>query len=171
MNKKLKWILIVVGLLIGVFAIAKVVGGKDNAIKVSSEKASKRTIIETVTASGKIYPEVEVKISPDISGEIIELNVAEGDSVRRGQVLAKIYADIYSLQRDEAASRVNQSSATVENSRAALDALKASMEQAEQNYNRNKKLFDDKVISKSELELYETSLKSAKANYTAAEQN
>jgi len=171
MNKTLKWILIIAGSLIVLFLIMKMMGGRDRSEKVAVEKASRRTIIESVNASGKIYPEVEVKISPDISGEITELNVAEGDSVKRGQVLARIYADIYSLQRDEAASRVNQTSATVENSKAAMDALKASMEQAQQNYDRNKKLYDDKVISKSELEMYETSLRSAKANLTAAEQN
>jgi HlyD family secretion protein len=146
-------------------------GGKAVAEKVAVEKTVKRTIVETVNASGKIYPEVEVKISPDISGEVTELNVAEGDSVRKGQVLARIYADIYALQRDAAASRVTQTNATVDNSTAALDALKATMESAQQNYDRNKKLFDDKVISKAELEQYETTLRSAKANYTAAQSN
>ncbi len=171
MNKKLKWTLIIVGGLLVIFLLMKMMGGGNEEEKVSTEKAGKRTIIESVNASGKIYPEVEVKISPDISGEVTELNVAEGDSVHRGQVLARIYADIYSLQRDEAAARVNQSNATVENSRAALDAVKATLEQAQQNYDRNKKLFDDKVISKAELEQYETTLRSAKANYSAAEQN
>ena len=171
MNKKLKWGLIVVAVLGAVFFLVKKFGNKDKTEKVAIEKAIKRTIIETVNASGKVYPEVEVKISPDISGEITELNVEEGDSVRKGQVLARIYADIYALQRDEAASRVNQSSATVDNSKAALEALKANLELAQQTYNRNKKLFDDKVISKSELEQYETTLKSAKSNLNAAEQN
>lgn len=171
MNKKLKWTLIVLGVLGALFLLSKIFGGNDKIEKVAIEKASKRTIIETVNASGKIYPEVEVKISPDISGEITELNVEEGDSVKRGQVLARIYADIYALQRDEAASRVNQSSATVDNSQAALEALKANLELAQQSYNRNKKLFDDKVISKAELEQFETTLKSAQANYTAAQQN
>jgi len=171
MNKKLKWGLIVVAVLGAGFFLVKKFGSKDKTEKVAIEKAIKRTIIETVNASGKVYPEVEVKISPDISGEITELNVEEGDSVRKGQVLARIYADIYALQRDEAASRVNQSSATVDNSKAALEALKANLELAQQTYNRNKKLYDDKVISKSELEQYETTLKSAKSNLNAAEQN
>jgi len=166
-----KWIFITLGILLGVFLIMQVMGRGDKAEKVATEKAAKRTIVESVNASGKIYPEVEVKISPDISGEITELNVEEGDSVRKGQVLARIYADIYALQRDEAASRVNQSSATVDNGSAALDALKASLEQAQQTFDRNKKLYDDKVISKAELEQYETTLKSAQANYNAAQQN
>jgi len=172
MNKKLKWTLIVAGGLAAVFVIAKAVGGSGSSTeKVATEKAAKRTIIETVNASGKIYPEVEVKISPDISGEVTELNVEEGDSVKKGQILARIYADIYALQRDEAASRVNQSSATVDNSQAALESLRANMELAQQTFDRYKKLYDDKVISKAELEQYETTLRSAKANYTAAQQN
>jgi HlyD family secretion protein len=172
MNKKLKWTLIVVGVLAGIYIVSKAVGGRSKKTeKVATEKAAKRTIIETVNASGKIYPEVEVKISPDISGEVTELNVEEGDSVKKGQVLARIYADIYALQRDEAASRVNQSSATVDNSQAALESLKANMELAQQTFDRYKKLYDDKVISKAELEQYETTLRTAKANYTAAQQN
>lgn len=171
MNKKLKWFLIVLGVAGGLFIIAKIAGGKEKTVKIAVEKATKRTIIETVNASGKVYPEVEVKISPDISGEITELNVEEGDSVRKGQVLARIYADIYALQRDEAASRVNQSSASVDNSQAAIEALRANMDMAQQSYNRNKKLFDEKVISRSEFEQFETTLKSAQANYNAAQQN
>lgn len=171
MNKKLKWILIILGILALIFIIMKVAGGGDKAVKVATEKAVKRTIVETVNASGKIYPEVEVKISPDISGEITELKVEEGDSVRKGDLLARIYADIYALQRDEAASRVNQSAATVDNSQAAIESLKANLELAQQSYNRNKKLFDEKVISKSELEQFETTLRSAQANYNAAQQN
>jgi len=171
MNKKVKWILIIAGILVFIFLLSKVLGGGDKQEKVAIEKAEKRTIIETVNASGKIYPELEVKISPDISGQITELNIEEGDSVYRGQVLARIYADIYALQRDEAASRVNQSVATVDNGKAALEALKATLEQSQATYDRNKKLFDQKVISKSELEQYETTLRSAQSNYNSALQN
>jgi len=171
MSKGLKWTLIIGGGLLAIFAAGKMLGGGKKTEKVAVAKVTRRTIIESVNASGKIYPEVEVKISPDISGEITELNVQEGDSVRRGEVLAKIYADIYALQRDEAASRVNQSSAVVDNSKAAMEALKANLELAQQTFDRNKKLYDDKVISKAELEQYETTLRSAQANYNAAQQN
>ncbi|MES1216551.1 MAG: efflux RND transporter periplasmic adaptor subunit, partial [Bacteroidota bacterium] len=173
MNKRVKWILIILGVLIAVLIIGKLLMGGDDkgGTKVSTEKAAKRTIIETVNASGKIYPEIEVKISPDISGEITELNVEEGDSVKKGQILARIFADIYALQRDEAASRVNQSAATVENSKAALDALKVNMDQAKQTLDRNQTLFAQKVISKSELEQYEATYLAAQANYNAAQQN
>ena len=101
--------LIIGGIVVVLFLVVSKMTGGDKEEKVATEKAAKRTIIESVNASGKIYPEVEVKISPDISGEITELNVEEGDSVKKGQILARIYADIYALQRDEAASRVNQS--------------------------------------------------------------
>ena len=105
MNKTVKWILIILGILVAVLIVGKLIAGKGDAgIKVSTEKATKRMIIETVNATGKVYPEVEVKISPDISGEITELNVLEGDSVKKGQVLARIYADIYATQRDQAAT-------------------------------------------------------------------
>ena len=172
MNKTLKWVLIIIGVLMVVFVGAKMLGGSSQTgIKVSAEKAQRRTIVESVTASGKIYPEVEVKISPDISGEITELNVQEGDSVKKGQVLARIYADIYSSQRDEAASRVMQSQATVANSQAALQSLKAQLDQAKSAYDRNKTLFNDKVISAAEFEQYETQLKSTQSQYNAALQN
>ena len=171
MNKRLKWILIIVAVLAVVIVVAQVVKGKDNGVKVSTEKASRRTIIETVTASGSIYPEVEVKISPDISGEITDLNVQEGDSVKKGQVLARVFADIYALQRDEAASQVNRSQATVANSNAAIKALEATLDQARQAYDRNKSLYDQKIISKSELEQFETTYRTAQANYNAAKEN
>ncbi|MBN8864716.1 MAG: efflux RND transporter periplasmic adaptor subunit [Sphingobacteriales bacterium] len=172
MSKTTKRILIVVGVGAVIFAALKMFGGnKNDSEKVAVEKVVRRTIIETVTANGQIYPEVEVKISPDISGEVTELKVAEGDSVRKGQVLARIFADIYALQRDQAASQVNQSQATVANSEAALEALNANLRQAQQAYDRNKALYDEKVISKAELEQFETTLRSAQANYNAAKQN
>ena len=167
MKKSTKWVLIGLGVLIVVLVIFFKTGN-DSGIKVTAEKAQKRTITELVNASGKIYPEVEVKVSPDISGEITELMVQEGDSVKKGQVLARIYADIYNIQRDQAASGVEQSQAQVANSQAALDALNAQMEQAQRTYDMQKKLFDDKVISRNEFNVAESALRSSKANYNAA---
>lgn len=172
MNKTVKWVLIGLGVLIILLIAAKTLGkSSSDGIKVTAEKAQKRTIVETVTASGKVYPEIEVKISPDLSGEVTELNVQEGDSVKKGQVLARIYADIYSSQRDEAQSRVIQSQATVANSQAALDALKAQLDQAKTVYDRNKDLYNQKVISKAELEQYQTQFRSSQAQYNGAIQN
>lgn len=172
MNKTVKWILIVLGILIVVLIAGKLIAGNgDEGVKVSTEKATKRTIIETVNASGKVYPEVEVKISPDISGQITDLFVKEGDSVKKGQVLARIYADIYATQRDQAAAAVNQQQAVTANSQAQLDALKATMDQAQRTYDRQKQLMEDKVISRAEFEQAESAYLSAKANYTATVQS
>lgn len=172
MNKKLLWIIISVVLLVVLLVVLQKAGafGKDEGVKVTAEKAAKRTIIETVNASGKVYPEVEVKISPDISGEIIELTVAEGDSVSKGEVLAKIYPDIYVTQRDQAAAVVNQQRATVSNSQEQLNGLKAAMDQTQKAYDRQKQLLSEKVISQSEFEQAESAYLSAKANYSAAVQ-
>jgi HlyD family secretion protein len=172
MFKKLKkkWFYVLIAVALLIWVVVRVMGGKEGAEKVAVGKAMTRTIIESVNASGKVYPEVEVKISPDISGEITELSVQEGDSVTKGQVLARIYADIYALQRDEASSRVQQTSASVRNTQEGLEGLRATVEQAQLNYDRNKKLYEDKVISKAELEQFETSLRSSRANLRAAEQ-
>lgn len=170
MNKKLLWIIIGLAAVILLLIILKRQGviGKEEGIKVTAEKAANRTIIETVNASGKVYPEVEVKVSPDISGEIVELNVSEGDSVRKGQVLARIYADIYNSQRDQAAAVVNQYEAQVLNSTAQLDALKATLDQAEVTYKRQEQLLKDKVISRAEFEQADQARKTAQAQYNAA---
>lgn len=173
MNKTLKWIIFsLVGLII-LLVILKKAGmlGKDEGVKVSTEKVTKRTIVETVNASGKVYPVVEVKLSPDISGEIVDLNVAEGDSVKKGQVLAHIYADIYATQRDQASAVVSQQQAQVANVSASIEALRAQMDQAKKTYDMQKQLFDDKVISQSEFNTSDAAYKAAQANFNAAKQN
>src|SRR6476646_7059726 len=170
MSKKLKWIIIIlVVLVIGLIALSKAgVFGSKEGTKVTTEKAAVRNITEIVTASGKVFPEIEVKVSPDISGEIVELGVEEGDTVKRGQVLGKIYADIYASQRDVAAADVTRNEALVSNATAQLDALKATLDQTEAAYNRQKTLLDQKVISQSEFEQAQQAYLSAKANYDAA---
>jgi HlyD family secretion protein len=170
MNKKLLWTIIGVVVLVAVLFILKKNGtlGKDEGTKVSAEKVTRRTIIETVNASGKLYPEIEVKVSPDISGEIVTLAVEEGDSVKKGQILAKIYADIYTTQRDQAAALVNQQEASVSNSSAQLEALKASVDVSKRAFDRQKQLLDEKVISRSEFEQAESAFLTSQANYNAA---
>jgi HlyD family secretion protein len=172
MNKTLKWIIFSLIGLIVLLVILKKSGllGKDEGIKVTAEKVTRRTIIETVNASGKIYPEVEVKMSPDISGEIVQLNVEEGDSVKKGQVLARIYGDIYATQRDQAAAIVNQQQAQLANSEASIGALQAQLDQAKKTYDMQKQLYDDKVISANEFNTADAAYKSAIANFNAAKQ-
>ncbi len=172
MSKKLIWIIVALVVVIGVLIGLKKGGviGKEEGTKVTTEKAVKRTIIETVNASGKVYPEVEVKVSPDISGEITELYVNEGDTVKKGQVLARIYADIYSTQRDQVAAGVNQAKAQLSNSNANLEGLKAVLDNAKAVYDRQKKLVDDKVISRSEFEQSQQTYLSSLASYNAAKE-
>ena len=173
MNKK--WIWIISGAVVVVVALLglKKAGiiGKEDATKVATEKVVKRDITEVVTASGKVYPELEVKISPDISGEIVQLEVLEGDSVTKGQLLAMIYADIYATQRDQASAVVNQQLAQVENASASLGSFKARLDQAERQFVRQKQLFQEKVISKLEYEQAENGFLTAKADYSAAQQS
>lgn len=174
MKKKKIWVIIIgLGVLIIMLAGLKSAGviGKSEGMKVATEKVVMRNITETVNASGKVFPEIEVKVSPDVSGEIVELNVKEGDSVRKGQVLAKIYADIYSTQRNQAAAEVSRQQALVANSRAQLTSLKSALDLARTTYDRQKKLLGEKIISQAEFEQAENSWRTAQANYDAALQN
>ncbi len=170
MNKKLLWTIVGLVVVVGTFIGLKKAGviGKDEGLNVSAEKATLRTIIETVNASGKVYPEIEVKVSPDVSGEIIELNVNEGDSVRKGQVLARIYADIYSTQRDQFAAGVEQAKAQLSNSNANIPGLKAILDNAKAAFERQRKLYTEKVTSRQEYDQAEQAYRTAEANYKAA---
>jgi HlyD family secretion protein len=170
MKKKILWIagsLITLIILLIVLKSSGVIG-KEEGLKVATEKVMRKTISETVNASGKVYPEIEVKVSPDVSGEIVELQVLEGDSVRKGTILARIYGDIYTTQRDQASAIVNQQQASVENNKAQLESLKSALDLAQRTYNRQKQLLDDKVISAAEFEQADNALQSARANYNAA---
>lgn len=170
MKKRILWITLSLVTLIILLIALKSSGviGKEEGVKVATEKVTRRNISETVNASGKVYPEIEVKVSPDVSGEIVELHVLEGDSVTRGQILARIYADIYTSQRDQASAIVSQQQASVENNKAQLESLKSAMALAEKTYNRQKQLLAEKVISAAEFEQAENAWQSAKANYNAA---
>src|SRR6201999_3235223 len=155
MNKQVLRIIIILVVVILLIVVLKAAGafGKEEGTRVSAEKIVRRNITEVVPASGKIYPEKEVKISPDISGEVVELGVTqEGDSVHRGQELAKIYADIYTTQRDQAAAQMDQQQAMVSNIKETLPGLKATMEADKRALDREKQLLDQKVVSLSEYE-------------------
>ncbi|MCD4769745.1 MAG: efflux RND transporter periplasmic adaptor subunit [Bacteroidales bacterium] len=150
-----------------VFIIFAIIGkkqgwfGKALTVKVAIEQVEKRSIIEAITANGKIQPEKEVKISPDVSGEIVELNVKEGDFVNAGQLLFKIKPDTYISMRD----RVQ---ASLESAKARLSQTEAQFIQAKLAYNRNKQLFDEETISRSDYEQAEASYKVARAEVEAA---
>jgi HlyD family secretion protein len=174
MNKQLLRIIIILVAIVLIIVVLKAAGafGKDEGTKVSAEKVVRRNITEIVPASGKIYPEKEVKISPDVSGEVVELGVVqEGDSVHKGQMLARVYADILTNQRDQAAAQVNQQQALVSNMEEQLPGLKASMETAKRTLDRTKQLLDEKVVSQQEYETAENTYRTAQASYMAAQQS
>lgn len=173
MTKKLMiWLGVAVGLLLLFVIIGKKAGwiSNDNAEKISTEKVSKRDIVEKVSASGKIYPVTEVKISPDVSGEIIELPIEEGDSVIQGQLLAKIKPDIYVAQVDRSVAAVNNAKANYLTAQSQLTQIVVQFEKSEKDYNRNKDLYDKKVISQAEFDQYDAAYKSAKANKEGTQQ-
>jgi HlyD family secretion protein len=162
-NKILKVLLPVVAILLILAVIGKKQGwfGKAVMVKVAVENAEKRSIVETITANGKIQPEKEVKISPDVSGEIVELTIMEGDEVVKGQLLLRIKPDTYISQRD-------RSMAAISSARARLAQAEAQFIQAELSYKRNKQLYAEQTISKSDYEQAEASYSVAKAEVDAA---
>lgn len=152
--------------------------GKVEPTEVEFAKASRSTIIEKVSASGKIQPEVEVKLSPDVSGEIVSLNVAEGDSVVAGQELLKIRPDNYVSLLARAEAQMNATKANMEQSKAVLAQSEARLSKAKIDYDRNAKLHKDKVISDADFDQFVSAytvakqdLEAAKANVNAANYN
>jgi HlyD family secretion protein len=157
-NKKVLRILIIVVVALLIFTvIGKKAGwfGKAVTVKVAIEKVEKRTITETITANGKIQPEHEVKITPDVSGEIVELTVKEGDAVEKGQLLLRIKPDIYISQ--------DRSEAAISSERARLAQSEAQFTQADLSFKRTKQLFEQQTISKSEYEQAEATYNVAKS--------
>jgi HlyD family secretion protein len=162
-NKILKILLPVVIVLILFAVIGKKAGwfGKALMVKVAVENAEKRTIVEAITANGKIQPEKEVKISPDVSGEIVELTVKEGDPVEKGQLLLRIKPDNYISQRDRSLAEISAAQAR----RAQAEAQ---FTQAELSFKRNEQLFKEQTISKSDFEQAQATYNVAKAELDAA---
>jgi HlyD family secretion protein len=156
----------IIVLLIAGLLIAKQAGwiGKPKATEVEFSKVKRTDIVERISASGRVQPEVEVKLSPDVSGEIIGLYVAEGDSVVKGQLLLKIRPDNYESLMARAQAAVNSSKASHEQTKAQLAQTEARLIRAKANYDRNKKLLDDKVISAADFE-------QIKADYQVAQQD
>lgn len=162
-KKLLRYLLIAAVLLIVVAVIGKKKGmfGKPETIDVLVEKPAYRTLIESISANGKIEPVIEVKISPEVSGEIIELPINEGDKVVKGKLLCRIKPDTYISIRERAEAAVNSS-------KARLTQVQAQLLQSELAYNRSKMLYDQKAISESEYENARTSFQVAKADVSAA---
>ncbi|WP_282784795.1 efflux RND transporter periplasmic adaptor subunit [Phaeodactylibacter xiamenensis] len=158
---------------------------KPKGEKVITEQAEKRTIVEEVSASGKVFPQTEVKISSDVSGEIVDLLIEEGDSVVSGQLLARIDPDAFESQVERGAASVNSAKAQLANARAQIEQFTAQKEQIEAQLinareiqDRNKPLYEEGVISEADyqqslanLRALEANLRSAEANVKAAKQS
>jgi HlyD family secretion protein len=165
---KSKRLLIILGIvavvLIIILALGKKQGwfGNEGYLKVATAKGMEREIVEIITANGKIQPETEVAISPDVSGEIVELVVNEGDEVKKGEYLLKIKPEAYQMAR-------NRSEAALNNAKARLKQAESQLEMATFDYNRNNKLFQQQAISEAEFQQSETAYNTARAEKEAAE--
>jgi HlyD family secretion protein len=141
-----------------------IIGNKDTSIEVEIAKADTMTIVETVSATGKIQPEIEVKISSEVSGEIIALPVKEGQVVKKGELLVKINPDLYT-------SGYNRTVAGLSQTKAGLSQADASFKEAKANYDRSKTLFDKGIISKSEWDKAVAAFENAQASKKSAYYN
>ena len=173
MGKTTKYILIGLGALIVLLIILKVTGviGKPPITQVATEKAIIRSIDEAVSASGKIKPHVEVKISPEVSGEVVELPIKEGDVVKKGQLLCKIRPDILKSELDKAVASYNTQKASIGNSNQMLKQAQATYDNQASIYKRDKALYENKVLTTAEFEAAKASYEGALAGLEAAKQN
>ena len=165
MSKKSIYILLgsIVGLIVLLVALKKggVIGNNDESKEVEVAKVDQMNIVETVSATGKIQPEIEVKISSEVSGEIIQLPIKEGQQVKKGDLLVKINPDIY-------VSGVNRTAASLSTTKAGYSQAEAQVKEAKANYDRNKPLFEKGVISKSEWDRIVSAYEVAEANKQSA---
>ncbi len=165
-------LLYILGIITVIAIVAAIIVGKkkkDSAAKeVEIQAVSKRTIVQTVTASGKIYPEEEVKISSDVSGEIIELTVKEGDVVKKGQLLARIKPESYQANVEQSEAQLDNTKAQLSTAKSRIAQAEAQYLQAQQAFARSEELYTKKIISKADYETAQTALKTAKADVEAA---
>ena len=165
MSKKKIYILVgVVVTLIIVLVTLKskgIIGGNDDSKQVETSKVDEITIIETVSATGKIQPEIEVKISSEVSGEIIALPIKEGQVVKKGDLLVKINPDLYT-------SGYNRTVSNLSGTKAGLSQADATFKEAKASYDRSKTLFDKGIISRSDWDKAIASFEGAKANKESA---
>jgi HlyD family secretion protein len=165
MSKKKIYILVgvVVTLIIVLITLKSkgIIGGNDDSKQVETSKVDEITIIETVSATGKIQPEIEVKISSEVSGEIIALPIKEGQVVKKGDLLVKINPDLYT-------SGYNRTVSNLSGTKAGLSQADATFKEAKASYDRSKTLFDKGIISRSDWDKAIASFEGAKANKESA---
>lgn len=173
MHMKGKKLYFILGGVVLVLVVAGVLKKKfaPDVTEVYVEKVEQRTIVETVSANGKIQPKREVKISSEVPGEIIQLPVVEGQEVKKGDLLVMINPDLLIAATQRAEASLNSSKANLSNSKARLAQSKARLQQSELEYNRTNKLFEDKAVSQAELDRVTANFDVAKAEVEAADES
>ena len=154
--------IVILGIIIAVFA-----GGKKHK-SVDTDTVVRRSVIETVSASGKLQPESEVKIQSEVSGQIVELPVKEGDIVEKGQLLVRINPDLYTSAYNRADASFNSAKSNLASAKARLAQSQAQFKAQELNFNRQKKLFEEKAISQADYDNATSQYETAKAEVTAS---
>ncbi|HEY9046961.1 MAG TPA: efflux RND transporter periplasmic adaptor subunit [Ohtaekwangia sp.] len=172
-NKLIYWLIGVVAILLVFIIVGKSAGwiGKPKEMEVELAKAKRVTIVEKVSASGTVQPVTEVKLKPEVSGEIIDLLIAEGDSVKKGERLVRIRPDIWQSQLDRAEAGLSQQRANLQQSLASLSRSRAQLTRAEADYKRQQKLWNEKVISDADWQLATQNYEVAKNDVASAEQS
>ncbi len=169
--KSKKWIIILLSIVVVLIAVALLKGGSNKAVKVSTSAVEKRDIVETVAASGKIQPETEVIISSDVSGEIIEMPIKEGQTVKQGQLLVKIDPDLVASAVNRAEAALNTARANLMGSKARLAQSESQFENAKASFQRSEKLHKDQVISQAEFDQAKANFEVAQADVEAAKES
>ena len=172
-NNTLKYVLIGAGILVVVAVAGNKLGwfGKSEVTQVAVEKVAKRTIIETVSASGKVQPEIEVKLSAEVSGEVVELLVKEGDVVKKGQLLCKVRPDVLKSGFDRAVASLKSQKASLASTQQQLKQVEANFANITAKYKRNQELFAKKVISAAEFDAVKAEFEGSKASLESTRQN
>jgi len=171
-GKKKIWIIIITVVVLAVLIVLAIQKGKNaKATKVAIEKVELRTLVETVSANGKIQPAKDIKISPYISGEVVELFVREGDFVEKGQKLAKIDPEIYISTYEKIDASLKTAQANEANAKARLTQSKSQFKKAELDFKRSKTLYEKDVISTADFNAAESAFEVAEADVIAAQEN
>ncbi|MDA0946245.1 MAG: efflux RND transporter periplasmic adaptor subunit, partial [Bacteroidetes bacterium] len=168
-HQKLYWI--VGGFVAILAAVAAVRGGNRTLPQVSVDAVARRTLVERVSASGKIQPEIEVKITAEVNGQITLLPVKEGDVVNKGDLLVQLNPDIYDAAVLRAEAALNTARSNLASAKAQVTQAEANQYAATKAFERAETLLGNKVISQAEFDQTEASYLSAQANLTSAQQS
>ncbi|HNA56684.1 MAG TPA: biotin/lipoyl-binding protein, partial [Chitinophagales bacterium] len=167
----------IVGIIVVVLLVVVLIGNNKGWFKqgggtpVTADKVEKRTVVETVTASGKIYPVSQVAIAAEISGEIVDLPVKEGDKVKEGDLLMRINPDLYESQVEQAQAALDNTKAQLSTARARVVQAKLQNDNAKIAFDRSSQLLKDKVISQAEYEQAQLAYQTAQAEYQIAQES